>query len=48
MAEMLLECEGSCVRVLVSGPKNMRQEVATICSSGLRQHLHFESFSFSW
>jgi len=32
LAEILLECEGSSIGVLVSGPKQMRQEVAEICS----------------
>ncbi|MED6219285.1 hypothetical protein PIB30_034403 [Stylosanthes scabra] len=30
---LLLELKGSNVWVLVSGPKKMRQEVATVCSS---------------
>lgn len=45
---MLFECKESSVGVLVSGPKRMRHEVATICSSGLAANLHFESISFSW
>ncbi|XP_077247410.1 ferric reduction oxidase 2-like isoform X1 [Tasmannia lanceolata] len=48
LKKMLLECEGSSVGVLVCGPKGMRHEVATICSSGLAHNLHFESLSFSW
>jgi ferric-chelate reductase len=48
LAEILLECEGSSIGVLVSGPKQMRQEVAEICSSGLANNLHFDSISFSW
>ncbi|XP_058086670.1 ferric reduction oxidase 2-like [Magnolia sinica] len=48
LKKMLLECEGSSVGVLVCGPTKMRHEVATICSSGLADHLHFESISFSW
>ncbi|KAK7295117.1 hypothetical protein RJT34_18021 [Clitoria ternatea] len=47
-AGLLLELTGSNVGVFASGPKMMRQEVATICSSELARNLHFESFSFSW
>jgi len=36
------------VGVLVSGPKQNRQEVASICSSGLVENLHFESIRFTW
>lgn len=32
----------------MSGPKKLRHEVATICSSGLVENVHFESISFSW
>jgi hypothetical protein len=45
---LLFEIKGSSVGVLVSGPKQMRQEVASICSSGLVENLHFESISFTW
>ncbi|XP_077248173.1 ferric reduction oxidase 2-like isoform X2 [Tasmannia lanceolata] len=48
LKRMLLECEGSNIGVLVSGPKEMRHEVATICSSGLVNNLHFEAISFNW
>ncbi|KAK9207329.1 hypothetical protein WN943_017614 [Citrus x changshan-huyou] len=48
LKRMLFECKESSVGVLVSGPKRMRHEVATICSSGLADNLHFESISFSW
>ncbi|KAM7494459.1 hypothetical protein LguiB_029068 [Lonicera macranthoides] len=48
LKKILLECEGSSIGVLVSGPKKMRQDVASICSSGLASNLHFESISFSW
>ncbi|XP_065864209.1 ferric reduction oxidase 2-like [Euphorbia lathyris] len=48
LKRMLLECKGSSVGVVVCGPKKMRQEVATICSSRLAHNLHFESISFSW
>lgn len=48
LAEILLECKGSSIGVLVSGPKKKRQEVAAICSSGLANNLHFDSISFSW
>ncbi|RWR80914.1 ferric reduction oxidase 2-like protein [Cinnamomum micranthum f. kanehirae] len=48
LKKMLLECEGSSVGVMVCGPRGMRQEVAAVCSSGLANHLHFESISFGW
>ncbi|KAJ0110385.1 hypothetical protein Patl1_00488 [Pistacia atlantica] len=48
LKRMLFDCKGSSVGVLVCGPKKMRHEVATICSSGLADNLHFESISFSW
>ncbi|GLU00729.1 hypothetical protein SLE2022_180750 [Rubroshorea leprosula] len=48
LKKMLLECEGSSVGVLASGPKKLRHEVAKICSSGLFDNFHFESISFSW
>ncbi|KAF7139245.1 hypothetical protein RHSIM_Rhsim07G0129100 [Rhododendron simsii] len=35
-------------RVLVSGPKKMRQDVAAIFSSHESDNLHFKSISFSW
>lgn len=48
LKKMLLEYDGSNVGVMTSGPRGMRHEVATICSSGLAGNLHFESISFSW
>ncbi|KAG8381272.1 hypothetical protein BUALT_Bualt06G0105300 [Buddleja alternifolia] len=48
LKKILSECEEPNVGVLVSGPKKMGQDVATICSSGLAKNLHYESFSFSW
>ncbi|KAM7274943.1 hypothetical protein ACFE04_016809 [Oxalis oulophora] len=36
------------VGVLVCGPKKMRHEVASICSSGSVDNLHFEAISFNW
>ncbi|CAA0813628.1 Ferric reduction oxidase 2 [Striga hermonthica] len=36
------------VGVLVSGPWEMRKDVAGICSSGPADNIHFESISFSW
>ncbi|KAK7374309.1 hypothetical protein VNO80_07737 [Phaseolus coccineus] len=48
LRRMLMEVEGRTVGVFVSGPKKMRQEVAAICSSGLAENLHFESYSFNW
>ncbi|KAI3850897.1 hypothetical protein MKX03_035952 [Papaver bracteatum] len=48
LKKILFDCEGSSVGVLVCGPKKMRHEVATICTAGLADNLHFESISFSW
>ncbi|KAI3444512.1 hypothetical protein Pfo_001177 [Paulownia fortunei] len=48
LRRILLEIKESSVGALVSGPKNMRQDVAAICSSGLADNLHFESISFTW
>ncbi|XP_059457009.1 ferric reduction oxidase 2-like [Corylus avellana] len=45
---LLAECKGSSIKVVASGPKSLRQEVATICSSGSADNVHFESISFSW
>ncbi|KAL8171154.1 hypothetical protein V2J09_022958 [Rumex salicifolius] len=47
--KLLLECKGNDVGVMVSGPREMRHEVARICSSGKDvKHLHFEALSFQW
>ncbi|KAK9103696.1 hypothetical protein Sjap_020950 [Stephania japonica] len=48
LKKILFNCEELSVGVLVCGPRKMRHEVATICSSGLAENLHFESISFSW
>uniref|UniRef100_A0A2N9EZU6 ferric-chelate reductase (NADH) n=1 Tax=Fagus sylvatica TaxID=28930 RepID=A0A2N9EZU6_FAGSY len=48
LQRMLLEYNGSSIKVLAAGPKSLRHAVATICSSGLADKLHFESISFSW
>ncbi|CAL5400972.1 unnamed protein product [Camellia sinensis] len=48
LKRILFERKESSVGVLVCGPKKMRHEVASICSSGLADNLHFESISFSW
>ncbi|KAK4418551.1 Ferric reduction oxidase 2 [Sesamum alatum] len=48
LKRMLSEMKDSSVGALVSGPKEMRQDVAAICSSGLADNLHFESISFTW
>ncbi|KAL2550505.1 Ferric reduction oxidase 2 [Forsythia ovata] len=40
LKKILMERKESNVGVLVSGPKEMRREVATICSSGFAKHLH--------
>ncbi|RDY12944.1 Ferric reduction oxidase 2, partial [Mucuna pruriens] len=47
LAEILSGCDGSSIGVLVSGPRKMRHEVASICSSCSTDDLHFESISFS-
>lgn len=43
LTEILLECKGDSVGVLVSGPRKMRQEVAAICSSSLEANSDKES-----
>ncbi|XP_047334629.1 ferric reduction oxidase 5-like [Impatiens glandulifera] len=48
LKKILFDCEGSDVGVMVCGPKEMRHEVARICSSGLAENLHFEAISFNW
>ncbi|GAV90173.1 Ferric_reduct domain-containing protein/FAD_binding_8 domain-containing protein/NAD_binding_6 domain-containing protein [Cephalotus follicularis] len=49
LKRLLLECsKGSDVGVLVCGPRNMRHEVATICSSISADNMHFELISFNW
>lgn len=45
---IISKCRGSSIGVLVCGPKEMRHDVARICSSGVTENLHFESISFSW
>lgn len=36
------------IGTFVSGPSQMRREVASVCGSGLANNLHFESCSFTW
>ncbi|KAF6162185.1 hypothetical protein GIB67_008314 [Kingdonia uniflora] len=48
LKNILLNCKGSNVGVLVCGPRKMRHEVAKICSSGSADNLHFEAISFNW
>ncbi|XP_047336064.1 ferric reduction oxidase 4-like [Impatiens glandulifera] len=48
LKKILFDCKGSDVGVMVCGPKEMRHEVARICSSGLAENLHFEAISFNW
>ncbi|XVF50865.1 hypothetical protein PTKIN_Ptkin04bG0138000 [Pterospermum kingtungense] len=48
LKKILFECKGSGVGVVVSGPREMRQEVAAICYSGLADNLRFESIGFTW
>ncbi|KAK6920087.1 Ferric reductase, NAD binding domain, partial [Dillenia turbinata] len=47
LKKLILECKGSSIKVLASGPKRLRHEVATICSSTPADNLYFESISFS-
>ncbi|CAH8355896.1 unnamed protein product [Eruca vesicaria subsp. sativa] len=49
LKKILLDAKGSKdVGVMVCGPKNMRHDVARICSSGLAKNLYFEAISFNW
>lgn len=48
LQKILFECKESDVGVLVSGPRDMRHEVAKICASNSVGNLHFESISFNW
>ncbi|XP_058008425.1 ferric reduction oxidase 2-like [Hevea brasiliensis] len=48
LKRILGDCKGPSVGILVSGPKKMRHEIATICSSGMADNLHFEFLSFIW
>ncbi|KAE8729950.1 Ferric reduction oxidase 3 [Hibiscus syriacus] len=48
LKRILFERKGSSVGVIVSGPRELRQEVAAIFGSGLADNLHFESMSFTW
>ncbi|KAK6918343.1 FAD-binding 8 [Dillenia turbinata] len=48
LKKLILECKGSSIKVLASGPKRLRHEVATICSMSPAENLYFESLSFSW
>ncbi|KAL2324563.1 hypothetical protein Fmac_023621 [Flemingia macrophylla] len=46
--KILSGCDASSIGVLVSGPRKMIHEVASICTSCSTDDLHFESISFSW
>ncbi|KAF3441540.1 hypothetical protein FNV43_RR15454 [Rhamnella rubrinervis] len=48
LRRILSECKGPSTGVLVSGPKELRHDVAAICSSRMAGNLHFESISFNW
>lgn len=48
LKRMLLGIDGHNVGVLASGPPRMVEDIAAICSSGLRSNLHFQSLSFTW
>lgn len=48
LKRILLEAKGSSVGVLVCGPKQMRHDVASICSACSEDNLYFESISFNW
>ncbi|XP_027364708.1 ferric reduction oxidase 2-like [Abrus precatorius] len=45
--KILSGCDGSSIGVLVSGPRKMTHEVASICTSCSTDDLRFESISFS-
>ncbi|CAA6669830.1 unnamed protein product [Spirodela intermedia] len=48
ICRILLQFDNMDSGVLVSGPREMRSDVARICSSGLVNNLHFQSISFTW
>ncbi|KAM3308249.1 hypothetical protein P3S67_009993 [Capsicum chacoense] len=48
LRKIVMACEEPNVGVFVSGPRRMKQEIATICSSCEATNLHFESISFCW
>ncbi|KAK9121344.1 hypothetical protein Syun_018961 [Stephania yunnanensis] len=48
LKKILSNCEGSSVGVLVCGPREMRHEVAKLCSNGSTNNLHFEAICFNW
>ncbi|XAR54036.1 Ferric-chelate reductase (NADH) [Bertholletia excelsa] len=48
LKRILFELKEESIGVLVCGPRKLRHEVASICSSGLVDNLHFESISFNW
>ncbi|XP_051126817.1 ferric reduction oxidase 2-like isoform X2 [Andrographis paniculata] len=48
LERILLGTKEASVGALVSGPKEMRESVAAICSSSLARNLHFEAISFTW
>ncbi|KAL7107066.1 hypothetical protein ACP275_06G030800 [Erythranthe tilingii] len=48
LKRILLECKGSDIGVLASGPTSIRQKVAKICASSSAKNLYFESMSFTW
>ncbi|KAL0373682.1 UNVERIFIED_CONTAM: Ferric reduction oxidase 2 [Sesamum radiatum] len=48
LKRILMEIKESNVGVLVSGPKEMREDVAAIYSTGQADNLQFESISFTW
>ncbi|KAJ4952169.1 hypothetical protein NE237_029001 [Protea cynaroides] len=50
LKKILLDFEGSSIEVMTAevmaaSPKKLRQEIATICASGLVENLHFESLA---
>ncbi|GMH18383.1 hypothetical protein Nepgr_020224 [Nepenthes gracilis] len=46
--KILLEHKGCDVGVIASGPREMRNEVAKVCSSHAANNLHFGCISFTW
>ncbi|XP_023552399.1 ferric reduction oxidase 4-like isoform X1 [Cucurbita pepo subsp. pepo] len=48
LKKILLDCKGSDIGVLVSGPTRLRHDVAKICSTACGDNLKFHALSFTW
>ncbi|CAK9318247.1 unnamed protein product [Citrullus colocynthis] len=48
LEKIVFDCKGLDIGVLVSGPTEMRHDVAKICSSAYADNLKFHSMSFTW